>query len=133
MLRRCRWHPRYAGRGITVCEQWKSSFANFRTWALSHGYQPGLSIDRINNDKGYSPRNCRWATRTEQMRNTRVNVLIEAFGEIKCLSEWIEDERCQVNASTLGQRVRFLRWPVELAITTPPLPPTLRGTGRPAG
>jgi hypothetical protein len=133
MVSRCRYRPGYADRGIRVCEEWKSGFPAFKRWALGHGYAPGLSIDRRNNDGPYSPRNCRWSTRTEQGRNKRNNVLVEAWGERRCLSEWAADPRCQVNASTLGQRVRFLRWPVELAIVTPPLPPALRGQGQPTG
>lgn len=61
----------YGGRGITVCDEWLNSFEAFRDWALANGYADNLTIDRIDNDKGYSPDNCRWVTMAEQNRNKR--------------------------------------------------------------
>lgn len=60
----------YGGRGITVCREW-DDFMSFRTWALSHGWRRGLQIDRIDNDKGYSPDNCRCVTGSENCKNRR--------------------------------------------------------------
>lgn len=75
MHRRCKSdQPKYAkyykSRGVTVCEDW-ATFEGFEGWAITAGYQDHLELDRKDNDKGYSPDNCRWATRSEQVRNTR--------------------------------------------------------------
>ena len=61
----------YGGRGITICDEWKNDFKVFYDWAMSNGYSDELSIDRIDNDGGYSPENCRWVTSTIQSRNKR--------------------------------------------------------------
>ena len=62
----------YGGRGIAICEEWKNDFMSFHDWAMSNGYSDELSIDRIDNDGGYSPDNCRWTTQTIQNRNQRI-------------------------------------------------------------
>lgn len=73
-------YPNYGGRGIKICRQWRE-FAKFREWAVSAGYRVGLTIDRINNNKGYSPANCRWVSPAEQNRNKRNNVWIKLGAE----------------------------------------------------
>ena len=66
----------YQDRGITVCDEWLV-FENFRDWALSHGYKECLQIDRVNNDAGYCPENCRWATPKENVNNRRNTIRLE--------------------------------------------------------
>lgn len=110
----------YRLRGITMCSEWEANYSLFKEWALANGYRGDLTIDRRDNNKGYSPNNCRWATRSQQSRNTRRNKILEAFGVTKSMAEWVEDPRCAVVYSTLNDRVRC-GWPSGSAITTPPL------------
>ena len=108
----------YGARGILVCKEW-TDFGAFQAWALSTGYQEGLSIDRIDNDGNYEPNNCRWATMAVQDRNKRSNRQLTAFGETKLICEWIVDERCVVSQGGLLWRLNH-DWPPEEAITKKP-------------
>ena len=69
-------YTRYGGRGIKVCKEWQESFEKFYEWAISNGYSDNLTLDRKNNDLGYCPENCRWATYEQQANNTsRVHIV----------------------------------------------------------
>jgi hypothetical protein len=107
-------YEHYGGRGISVCERWKS-FENFL--ADMGEAPPGLSIDRYpDNDGNYEPGNCRWATSSEQMRNTRVTRWIEHNGERLILSDWAA--RAGVSVAIFSKRLDG-GWSMERALTTP--------------
>lgn len=65
----------YGARGVVVCDEWRNDFLVFHRWATDNGYSDKLTIERIDNNKGYYPGNCRWATTAEQNRNTRATKL----------------------------------------------------------
>lgn len=111
-------YENYGGRGVYVCEEW-DDFANFESWARENGYEKHLDIDRIDNDGPYSPENCAWVTRSENLRHNRASRQVTAFGETKVLVEWSEDERCRVTYRTLASRLRR-DWGAEDAISIPP-------------
>ena len=78
----------YGARGIGMVQEWVDDFSVFETWALSNGYDRGLSIDRMDNDGDYAPNNCRWATPVEQNRNRRGNRIITAGGLTLNIADW---------------------------------------------
>ena len=83
----CPAYLKYGGRGIDICGEWES-FQAFKAWALSSGYTDSLTIDRIDNNKGYYPGNCRWVNATVQANNRRSNRMIFYNGEVRTLAEW---------------------------------------------
>lgn len=109
-------YANYGGRGISVCERWLNSFEAF---CEDMGPSPSgeHSIDRIDNDGNYEPGNCRWATKGEQMRNTRKNRLLTFCGKTQCLSAWAEE--MGTTAQVLANRLNRSGWSVEEAISTP--------------
>ena len=110
-------YKHYGGRGITICPEWRQSYTAFRDWAIGSGYRHGLTIDRINNNDGYSPNNCRWIPQSEQSLNTRKTRYVTAFGETKPLILWIRDPRTAVSHNTLRKRLAE-GWLPERAIVT---------------
>ena len=116
-----RW---YGARGITVCDRWREDFAVFQDWALSHGYDPALTIERIDNNGAYCPENCCFIPKAQQALNKRNNHRVvgpEPDGTLvmKTVREWAQDPRCRVSYVTLRARVLRHEWPVERALTTP--------------
>jgi hypothetical protein len=122
MMERCyrqedKRYGNYGGRGITVCERWHDP--NNFIQDMAGGYQKGLQIERNDNSKEYSPENCRWATRKEQGRNKRNNVLLTMDGETHCVSEWAEITG--IPFGTIWDRHRIRGWSDEKTLTTPPM------------
>ena len=111
-----RYYRNYTLRGITVCKEWESDFDAFYTWAINNGYNSNLSLDRIDNEKGYSPQNCRWATPKEQMNNVRYNRILTLNGVSHTLSEW--SEITGMNCFTIQSRKRR-GWSDEDALSIP--------------
>jgi hypothetical protein len=103
----------YGNRGIMVCEHWMK----FENFLEDMGEVPsGHQIDRINNNGNYCKSNCRWATRKQQMRNTRQNHLITYNGETQCLIEWAEEYK--ISYKVLKDRINKLDWSIGKALTT---------------
>ena len=97
-------YKRYGGRGISICAEWKNDFKAFYDWAVSNGYQNGLTIDRIDNGGNYEPNNCRWVTRITQQNNTRRNKIFEYKGIKHSIKEW--SRILGVNHETLRYRIQ---------------------------
>ena len=107
-------YPDYGGRGIKICKRWDK----FEAFETDMGPQPdGTSLDRIDNEGGYTPDNCRWATAKTQARNRRGNFLITADGATRTAAEW--SERLGGNLQLVQCRVRQLGWSEEDAVLTP--------------
>lgn len=104
----------YGGRGITVCRQWE----NFSDFLADMGERPSPDhqLERIDNDKGYKPGNCKWATCSEQSNNRRSNRFITFAGKRLTLAQW----SYQLGGSRHLIKDRLTRgWPLKKALTTP--------------
>ena len=118
MVQRChnpnaKDYQRYGGRGIFVCDEWQK-FDNFLS---DVGERPeGKSLDRVDNEKGYSPENCRWADAQTQQRNKRNSRLVTHNGKTMTLADWAEANG--INPITISARIQN-GWDEVSAITTP--------------
>ena len=106
--RRLKSNPYY--KNVKMCEEWEEDFTAFRNWAIENGYKPELTIDRIDNSKGYSPDNCRWVTYKKQANNRRTNVIVQYDGKELTLSELADYVGLPI--STIKQRYED-KWSVE--------------------
>lgn len=114
--KKVRQYKDYGGRGITVCDEWRDSFAAFESWAMSSGYKNGLTVDRIDNDGNYCPENCRWITKQEQQSNKRNNHTAQIDGVSRTLTEWAKIYG--VRPSVVNWRVNN-GWDIKQALETP--------------
>jgi hypothetical protein len=117
--REYRW---YGAKGIAVCDEWFNSFTRFYEWAMRTGWQRGLTIDRIDSDKDYSPDNCRWATMKQQNNNRKNNVHVTHNGETRSLIEWAQHPDCKVTYKLLYERIKVLGMSFGEAFTRPARP-----------
>lgn len=116
-----KYYRRYGARGITVCDEWMNDYASFREWALKNGYDDSAkkgacTLDRIDNDKGYHPSNCRWVSMKAQSNNRSSNHILEYNGERHTITEW--SDITGIRKDTIRRRVEVLGWDVERALTT---------------
>lgn len=110
----CADYQRYGARGITICPEW-SEYVQF---LADMGLAPkGRSIDRVENNLGYSKDNCRWATKQEQARNRRSNKRLLIDGQEKTLVEWAESTG--LKSSTIRARIKYNGGVVDSSILRP--------------
>lgn len=119
MRQRCyypkhKYYDKYGGKGITICDEWHHSFEEFYKWALLSGYREGLSIDRIDNTKGYYPGNCKWSDWPTQCRNRKSNIYLEYDGKNLCIEDW--SKIVGINSCTLRHRYK-IGWTAEKILT----------------
>lgn len=107
----------YGARGISMCKEWAESFEAFADWAKKNGYKDNLTIERLDFNKGYSPQNCKWITKSEQRRNTRNCFFITYQGVTKILDDWCKE--LNLDYKRTNNRLKKLGWSVERAFTEP--------------
>lgn len=111
-------YHRYGGRGITMCDEWKDNPASFCEWAYANGYREDAkygecTIERMDNNKGYSPENCKIADEKEQANNRRTNIWIEFNGMRKTLAQWrdflgISQSQAHYHLIEKGRSIQYL-------------------------
>lgn len=111
----CKSYKNYGRRGIVVCERWRSSYEMFLS-DMGRKPSPEMTIERTDNMKGYSPDNCRWATRKEQCRNQRTSRHLTWRGETRCMIEWAE--LLGLSSPIICKRLKR-GWSISKALGTP--------------
>lgn len=132
MIQRCEnpnhtHYADYGGRGVKICARWRNDFEAFAA-DMGDRPSPRHTIDRMNNQKGYQPGNCRWATQKQQLNNTRRTIYVEWQGKRITLSD--ASELSGVDRATIAWRVNR-GWPMEKIMTTPSLMTANKGVPKP--
>ncbi len=117
MIARClnkknKSYHNYGGRGIAVCDRW----LRFENFYKDMGNPPeGLTLERVDNSKGYFPKNCNWVTQKEQTNNSRKNIVITYEGQKRTMTQWAE--ALGMKTATLSYRIKH--WPIKKAFIQP--------------
>ena len=119
MKKRCNYpnaseYENYGGRGICVCEEWSNSFQSFYDWAINNGWSRELTVDRIDTNGNYCPKNCRWSNIETQMNNMTKNHYIEYNGDTYTLSTLAKHLNIPYNI--VRYRLSNCKWSVEQLI-----------------
>jgi len=114
ILRRIYDKNRYIG--VTICEEWENDYLAFRRWAFANGYDDSLTIDRIDNGKGYEPSNCRWISLKQQANNRKSNRIITYENMTYTISEFADHIKLPYNA--VLSRINN-GWDIEDVVKTP--------------
>lgn len=115
MIKRCynpnhKSYKSYGGRGIVVCEKWRGGFLPFYQWAVDNGYKEGLTLDRKDNNGGYSPENCRWVDLITQANNRRDNVWYDFNGVKMTLAQICREFGIADKRRLVKQRMVKYNW-----------------------
>lgn len=134
MINRChnknnKNYHQYGRRSIHVCDEWRNNYANFSKWAKSNGYKENLTLDRKNNNLGYSPENCQWVSWKEQQNNKRNNRKFIVDGKEYSIAELAK--KAGLSYSTIYSRLCSRKpskiiWTAKKASETPKLTTSAR-------
>lgn len=111
---KCENYKHYGARGIKMCDEWLNNFQAFHDWAMNNNYREGLQIDRVDNNKNYSPDNCHFVTPKENSNNRRNTIYVALNNINKPLSEWCEI--LNLNYCTVYKRIYNYNWSIEKAL-----------------
>lgn len=107
-------YKKYGARGILVCDEWKNDFATFEKWAIANGYREDLTLDRIDSNGHYCPKNCRWVSIQEQNQNRSCNRFLEYNGEKMTIAEW--SRKLNIPYATINNRIKS-GWPIDKVLS----------------